>query len=114
MRPCLIEILRVGSQGVHQMGSVEDDDPIKALFAHRTHPTFSIRIGAWRSKWRVNDCDAFRLEDSVEALTIFPIIVTDEMGEGASFGVPCPHELTRLLGPPKLGGMRCRSHDVDP
>ncbi len=39
MRPHLIEILLVGSQGVHEMGLVEDDDPVKALFAH---PTFSL------------------------------------------------------------------------
>jgi hypothetical protein len=53
-----IEILLVRSQCVYQMGLVEDDNLVKALFAQRTHPTFSISVSAWRSKRGVNHVPA--------------------------------------------------------
>src|SRR5947209_2182774 len=94
------------------MAVVEDDNPLKALFAHRTHPAFSIRVGPWRSKRRVNDFNALGLEDSIEALAVFAIIVMDEMGERASFAFELPGQLPRLLGHPELGWLGCGSHDV--
>src|SRR5689334_9520579 len=94
------------------MGLVEDDHLVKALFAHRTDPALRISVRSWRSKWRVNDFNALRLEYRIEACAVLPIIVVDKMRERASVGFQFPHQLSCLLAHPELGGMRCYAHDV--
>ncbi len=94
------------------MGLLEDDNPVKALFTHRTHPTFSIGIRAGRSKRCVNNFNALGLEYRIDAIAVFSIIVMDQMGERPSFAFKFPKQLPRLLGHPALGWMRCRSHDM--
>src|SRR5690349_4700649 len=94
------------------MGLVEDNNRLNAFFAHRAHPAFSISVSLWRSKRGVNDFNANRREYRIEALAVLPVIVMDEMGERSSFGFEFPQQLPCLLGHPRLGRMRCCSHDV--
>ena len=51
----------------------------------------------------MNDFNAFGLEYSIEACAVFAVIVTDEMGERASFAFELPDQLPRLLRYPDLG-----------
>ena len=77
----LIEIRLISLQRVNQMVLVEDNDSVKALFAHRTDPAFRIGVSSRYSKWRVNNFNVYGLEYRIEGQTVLPIIVTDEMSK---------------------------------
>jgi hypothetical protein len=64
--PRCIEVCHVLAQDTAQMGLVDDQQLPQAFFAHRPDPALREGVSIRRSKRRVEDGDAFGLEDSIE------------------------------------------------
>ncbi len=57
----------------------QQDQLVEALLAHRTDPAFGKRVGVRRLEWCVNDLDALRLKNGVEADRERDIVVMNEL-----------------------------------
>lgn len=113
MRSGLIEIVLVFVQPIDQMRLIENEELIQTFFAHGSNPAFSVGIGPRRSKWRADDLNPFGLEDSVEAPTVFPIIIADQMSKMLFLIGQVPEQLARLLSDPSLRWLGGGSNHMD-
>ena len=60
------------------MPFAEQHQMIETLLAHRTDPAFGKRVGVRRVEGRVNDLDALRLKDGIEARRERRIVVVNQ------------------------------------
>ena len=72
------------------MGLVDDQELPQTFVPHRSDPTFSNSIRIRRSKWRMNDCDAFRLEDGIKRRRELGVVVVDQEAGGWRSVFQCP------------------------
>ncbi len=84
MRPVLVVVAAVDAEHLLEMAAAEDEDPVEAVGANRTHPTLGEGVGVRGLNWRADDLDALRPEDLVEGVAELRVAIVDEEPTGCS------------------------------
>ena len=65
-------------QNVPKMRGIEDQNMVQAFFSNGTNPSFSEGTCVVRLEGGVDDVETFRLENGIESLAEFGVIVVDQ------------------------------------
>ena len=87
MKALLVVVAGTLTEDSLEVALAKDEQPIEALRPDRSHPSFRVSVGPWRSDGRLDHPDSLGAEHLVEA--------------GGGLGVPVPDE--ELDGAPSFG-----------
>ncbi len=73
-----VVVLRKFDQDALQMLRIDDENMIQAFFPDSANPPFGVSICIGSLKRRVNDRDAFGLENGIKGLAEGTVIVVDQ------------------------------------
>src|SRR5262249_60120642 len=97
----------VGDEGMLEVASAEDQEPVEALAANAADPAFGVGARLRRSYRRFDDANAFGAEDLVELAAELAVAITDQKLRPDPLVVELHQEVARLLGHPaavRIGG----------
>jgi hypothetical protein len=103
----------VDTQHALQMVSANDQDPVEAVRAHRSHPAFGVGVRVWRSNRGSDHLDSLGTEDLVEPAGELRVAIVDQKPERLRIA-ELHHQVARLLPCPAAVGVRGTGDVLDP
>jgi hypothetical protein len=103
MRPLAVVVVRVDTEHLFAVATVEDQQPVQTLGADGPDEALRDRIRLRRSHRRLHDPDAFTAENLIERAAVLAVAVADEKTDALLGEVEA--EVAGLLGHPGAAGI---------
>jgi Integrase core domain len=111
-----VDVVMIGvlAQHRHEVPTSDDEHPVQALAADRTHPPLRVGIRPWRPHRRAQHVDALGCEDGVEGAGELGVPIAEQQPEAAGTVFELHEQVAGLLRHPVPHGMGCDTEQVDP
>ena len=103
----------VGADDLIEVAAPENEDPVEAVGAESSYPTFGVGVRVRRLDRCADHPDAFAAEDLIEGVAELRVAVMDEHPERLLIA-ELHHEVAGLLGDPATVRMRAADDVLDP